>query len=330
MDTQNPSAPLHAQSRTAANEHRTRRDPRSGGLTHENARHSSRFTVIGNHLAQHAELSGLAIGLAVYIQSLPSGVRVDIRTLAARFPEGATRIAAALRELEAHGYLRRERHRVSGGRIITRTISCNQPGHHGPAPTDHDYPVPSEAPEDPGKPESPENPENPENSQACDEPDEFGEPGEPGELERPKKRGAPGKPLPAVPRPAYPAAVLLQAATDLLAGLRRHDPRLLLSACDTAHLAPGVAAWLERDVSPAAVRHALTADLPPEGPRRPAALLAHRLTAQLPLSSPFPAPAPPSGAARPPLRNCDGCDRAFRAPEPGRCRDCRATTPALV
>ena len=24
-----------------------------------------------------------------------------------------------------------------------------------------------------------------------------------------------------------------------------------------------------------------------------------------------------------PLRNCDGCDRAFRAPEPGLCRDCR-------
>ncbi|PZH07961.1 helix-turn-helix domain-containing protein, partial [Streptomyces sp. NTH33] len=21
---------------------------------------------------------------------------------------------------------------------------------------------------------------------------------------------------------------------------------------------------------------------------------------------------------------CDGCERAFRAPEPGRCRDCRA------
>ncbi|MDQ0774710.1 hypothetical protein QF026_003176 [Streptomyces aurantiacus] len=321
MDTQNPSVPPHAQSRTAANERRTRRDPRSGGLTHENARHSSRFTVIGNHLAQHAELSGLAIGLAVYIQSLPSGVRVDIRTLAARFPEGTTRIAAALRELEAHGYLRRERQRVSGGRIITRTISCNRPGHQGPASADHDDPVPSE------------NPEKLEYPEACDEPDEpdkFGEPGEPGELERPKKRGAPRKPLPAVPRPAYPAAVLLQAATDLLAGLHRHDPRLLLSTCDTAHLAPGVAAWLERDVSPTAVRHALTADLPPEGPRWPAALLAHRLSAQLPPMSPFPAPAPPSGAARPPLRNCDGCDRAFRAPEPGRCRDCRATTPALV
>ena len=61
--------------------------------------------MIGNHLAQHPDLSGLAIGLAVHIQSLPSGTKVDIKTLAARFPEGTTRIAAALRELETHGYL---------------------------------------------------------------------------------------------------------------------------------------------------------------------------------------------------------------------------------
>ncbi|KAA0929798.1 helix-turn-helix domain-containing protein, partial [Streptomyces apricus] len=37
-------------------------------------------------------------------------------------------------------------------------------------------------------------------------------------------------------------------------------------------------------------------------------------------------PQPP--AARPPLRNCDGCDRAFRSPEPGHCHDCRTTEPA--
>ncbi|MYV43528.1 helix-turn-helix domain-containing protein, partial [Streptomyces sp. SID1328] len=32
-----------------------------------------------------------------------------------------------------------------------------------------------------------------------------------------------------------------------------------------------------------------------------------------------PVPAPP---VRHPFQNCDGCNRAFRAPEPGRCRDC--------
>jgi hypothetical protein len=127
MDTQNPSAPARPQSRT-----RARNRPHSG-VIHDNARHTERFTVIGNHLAQHPELSGLAIGLGVHIQSLPTGAAADIKTLAARFPESPARIAAALRELEAHGYLRRTRERVPGGRIVTRTVSCNRPGHRDQA-----------------------------------------------------------------------------------------------------------------------------------------------------------------------------------------------------
>ena len=286
MDTQNPSAPPHAQSRLAANKHPyRRRPPTAGGLIHDNTRHTDRFTVIGNHLAQHPDLSLLAIGLGVHLQSLPKGAQVDIKTLTARFPEGATRISAALRELEDHGYLRRERERISDGRIVTRTISCNQPGHR------------SHADREPARP--------PHAPQAA------------------KKKPAPGKkPLPAVPQPACTAPALLQQATDLLANLRRHDSRLLLSACDTAHLTPGVAAWLERDVTPTAVRHALTTDLPDEPLRRPAALLAHRLTAQMPPLLLFRAPATPS-MPRHPLQNCDGCDRAFRSPTPGRCNDCR-------
>lgn len=100
-----------------------------GGVVHDNARHTTRFTVIGNHLTQHPDLSLLAIGLACHIQSVPTGTPVDIKSLADRFPEGPARIAAALRELEAHGYLRRKRERTPDGRIVTRTTSCNQPGH---------------------------------------------------------------------------------------------------------------------------------------------------------------------------------------------------------
>ena len=112
MGTQNPSVPPHAQARIAGNKHPNRRPGathRTGGLQHDNTRHTTRFTVVGNHLAQHRELSLLAIGLGTHLQSLPQGAPADIKTLVARFPEGATRIAAALRELEAHGYLRRER-----------------------------------------------------------------------------------------------------------------------------------------------------------------------------------------------------------------------------
>ncbi|MBK6016385.1 helix-turn-helix domain-containing protein [Streptomyces sp. MBT53] len=284
MDTRDTTAPPHARSRHTADKHPNQRHRATYGvgLTHDNSRHTTRFTVIGNHLAQHPELSGLAIGLGVHIQSLPKDSRVDIKTLAARFPEGRTRIAAALRELETHGYLRRERHRIPGGRIITRTISCNQPGGRR-------EPALAQTPSVPNK-------------------------------------RTPHKPLPAVPRPSYPSPALIQQATDLLTGLRRHDSRLLLSACDTAHLAPGVATWLERDVTPTALRHALTTDLPPDPLRRPAALLAHRLTAQLPSPPPFRAPVSPE-SPRHPLQNCEGCDRAFRSPTPGRCHDCRTDLP---
>ncbi|MFG3018591.1 helix-turn-helix domain-containing protein [Streptomyces sp. NPDC048254] len=298
MDTQHPSAPPRAQSRLAADNHPNRRPHSCGGLIHENTRHTDRFTVIGNHLTQHPDLSLLAIGLGCHIQSLPKGAQVDIKSLTARFQEGATRIAAALRELEAHGYLRRERERVPGGRIVTRTISCNRPTA----------------------------PRGETRSEACPPP----QPSAAAPTAKSPRPKAPRKPLDAVPQPSHPHPKLIQAATDLLAALRRDDPRLLLSACDTAHLAPGVAAWLERDVSAVAVRHALTVDLPPEGQlRRPAALLAHRLAVQLPPPPPFRAPAqPPSIPA--PLRNCDGCDRAFRSPTPGRCHDCRTPVAAAA
>ncbi|MEI5523992.1 helix-turn-helix domain-containing protein [Streptomyces brasiliscabiei] len=292
MDTQHPSAPTRAHARPPANNHPDRPHSGGGGLLHDHTRHTTRFTVIGNHLAQHPKLSLVAIGLAAHIQSLPKGARVDIKTLAGRFQEGTTRIAAALRELEAHGYLRRERARVPGGRIITRTISCNQPG-RGKGHTESEPARPAHAPrKDP-------------------------------------TQKAPRKPLPAVPRPACPSPTLLRTATDLLADLRRTDPRLLLSACDTAHLAPGVAAWLERDIAATAVRHALTGDLPNEPLHRPAALLAHRLMDRLPPPPPFRAPASP-----PPVHyemtNCDGCDRGFRGPRGSRCRDCeKAAEPSF-
>ncbi|MFE6475894.1 helix-turn-helix domain-containing protein [Streptomyces rochei] len=305
MGTQNPSAPLRARSASAANPTRTRHH--GGGIVHENTRHTTRFVVIGNHLVQHKELSLLAIGLGCHLQSLPTGAGADIKSLTARFPEGPTRIAAALRELEAHGYLRRERVRTPTGRIITRTISCNQPGSRPANRPGNPPKAPLREAADTGCPDR-----RPARPAATDRPSRPREP-------RPRKA------LPAVPQPDCTLPGLLRTAVDLLTDLRRHDSRLLLSAADTAHLAPGVAAWLERDVLPSAVRRALTADLPDEPLRRPAALLAHRLSDRLPPPAPFRAPAPPP-PVRPPLHNCDGCDRGFRAPEPGLCRDCRPTT----
>jgi hypothetical protein len=379
MDIQDLSVPPHAQSGVAGNEPHSRANRRpdvrpsgvrpSGGrfsddhfsgdhvsgVTHDNVRHTTRFTVIGNHLAQHGELSLLAIGLGVHIQSLPGGARVDIKTLANRFPEGASRIAAALRELEAHGYLRRVRERTPAGRIVTRTISSNQPTSHRhrtntPARVQHPQATPAPpaplAPQAPAVPPAPPAPPVDDTAPATRTPiltthdpapaahaptTAAHDTGLDGSQAARRERPAPSKrrPLPAVPSPAFPSDALLRTASDLLTDLRGHDHRLLFSVCETDHLATGVAAWLERGVPVAAVRHALIADLPPEGPRRPAALLAHRLVAQLPPVPPFRAPAPPP-VVRHPLQNCEDCDRAFRAPEPGVCGDCRPAARAAA
>ncbi|MFI6278788.1 helix-turn-helix domain-containing protein [Streptomyces sp. NPDC050988] len=125
------------------------------GVGHVDEHHDERFTVVGNHLAQHSELSLTAIGLAVHIHSLRSGTLVGIKALAARFPEGETRIASALRELETHGYLARIKERLPSGRIVTRTISYNKPRTHTAAPQP---PKPHSAPSRPTTPPPPSTP----------------------------------------------------------------------------------------------------------------------------------------------------------------------------
>ncbi|MFE7141995.1 hypothetical protein ACFVAG_29970 [Streptomyces sp. NPDC057644] len=112
MDTQQVSAPLRAP---------------SAGVVHINIRLTDGYTIISNRLSQHRGLSLLAIGLGTHIQSLPDGRRVGVKALAEVFPESETRIAAALRELEQHGFLRRTRENVRGGKLVTSTVFYNHP-----------------------------------------------------------------------------------------------------------------------------------------------------------------------------------------------------------
>ncbi|MFE4260449.1 helix-turn-helix domain-containing protein [Streptomyces sp. NPDC056883] len=281
--------------------------------------------MVGNHLLQHRALSATAIGVAAYIQSLPDGAPVGIKALAARFPEGEIRLGAALRELERHGYLERRRERLGDGRVVTRTYSYDKPG----APSDGTPP-----PRPPSRVEE----EVEAAGEAAPSPDPKPEAGPEPEAERetapapdpatgPDPQPAPQpEPQPdAEAAPAAPAPGPTLEAAWLLAGLRRRDPRLLLSERDIARLAPAVSAWLERGVDPAGIERALSAGLP-EPLRNAASVLEYRLRALLPPPLP-PVRQAPAGVAgdrrRPdPLQNCDGCDRAFRAPEPGRCRAC--------
>ncbi|MFJ8862045.1 helix-turn-helix domain-containing protein [Streptomyces sp. NPDC102451] len=323
----------------------------SSGVIHLNVRHTAGFTVIGNHLAQHRGLSLVAIGLAVHIQSLPAGAKIGIKRLAERFPESETRIAAALRELEAAGYLHRSRVRLPGGRIVTRTLSYNQPGSDAPTAT----PRPQTRPKRPVPPphtaepaSAPEPPRPLPEPVAADVPDPAPKPPAPRPVTTPAEpepaphagpapalvppptaRIAPPPPL---PQPQALTQELQRAASALLADLRRHAPQLTLSEQDINTLTPGVAAWLERDAHPDTVHHALTHDLPVPL-RHPAKLLRHRITTLLP--PPLPGAQDLASPARPramviPLQNCDRCDRAFRSRHPGHCRDCRTDLPTAA
>ncbi|MCX4981339.1 helix-turn-helix domain-containing protein [Streptomyces sp. NBC_00572] len=259
---------------------------------------TTRYTIVGNHLAQHGRLSLTAIGLALHIQSLPVGTPVGIKALAGRFPEGEIRVAAALRELEAHGYLSRTRERQANGEIKTRTVSYNQPiGVTVAAEADEPGQV------EPGSESDPE---------PDPEPDPDAAPG-PVVAESPDVRKAPGGRLPEGP------------AAEFLLDLRRHDARMLLSVRDIQHLAPGVDAWFARGASLEAVRRTLLGSLP-ETLRHPAGLLSHRLTSLLP--PPLPTPSRATGPY--PIQFCVTCDEtAFRAPEPGQCPYCEADAAEL-
>ncbi|MGW4037453.1 hypothetical protein ACWEIM_14360 [Streptomyces sp. NPDC004778] len=321
MDTQQVSAPPRAP---------------SAGVVHINIRLTDGYTIISNRLSQHRGLSLLAIGLGTHIQSLPDGWRVGVKALAAIFPESEARIAAALRELEQHGFLRRIRERVGGGKLATRTESYNHPeaavrgrGRElmrervaaplavpAAEPATASEPVRVPAPEsEPVRVLEPE-PEPEPVRVAVPEPVPVSAPVDP--VPGPRlvpTPTAPRKSRPPLPAPQHPTEALCAAAADLLAGLRRTAPAFLLSEEDVRGLVPGVAAWLERGARPDAVRAAITED-PPVPLRHPAKLLRHRLAALLP---------PPLPAAVPvvPLQNCDDCDRAFRSSVPGCCRECR-------
>ncbi|MBT2426628.1 hypothetical protein J7F02_13330 [Streptomyces sp. ISL-112] len=286
------------------------------GVIHVAIPHSRRFTIVGNHLAQHAELSLVAIGIGVHIQSLPTGSKVGIKVLAARFTEGETTIASALRELEAHGYLNRNRVRLANGRMVTRTVFCNQPGaveRTGAEVVAPVVPVPEVAPVVPEQ--APVPPPAPELTPV---PEESRPP------VRLPSRTAPKPPRRPLPQPRELTPDLRQTASALLADLRSHAKGLVLSEDDVEELVPGVAAWLERDVRPDTIRHALTTDLP-QPTKHPAKIVKHRLTVLLP--PPLPGTEELTPARRTlviPLQNCNRCDHAFRSREPGHCRGCRS------
>ncbi|MFF5310356.1 hypothetical protein [Streptomyces massasporeus] len=264
------------------------------GVTHVRTRLTADFTVLSNALAQRRG-SAVTVGVAAYIASLPDGSPVTITALCEHFSEGEILISRALRELESAGYLERRRERTPTGQVRTRTYSYDVPRGEGPDdPPEPPRPRPRKRPTIPGT----------------------------------RREAAPAPvPAPAPEEPGSPAPALADAAPDavaVLTALRRVDPRLVLSAQEVARLAPAVAEWLAAGVGPREITELLTVRLPDRFRARPASVLAFRLReTPLPLASPAPLPPSVERPAVLPFQTCDGCERAFRAPEPGHCRTCR-------
>ncbi|MGW4687523.1 helix-turn-helix domain-containing protein [Streptomyces sp. NPDC004244] len=293
------------------------------GIRHINRTHHTRFVVIGNHLAQHEALSLTAIGLAAHIQSLPPGAKVTIKALAGRFPEGEVRIATALRELEEHGYLGRYQERMPSGRVVTYTVSYNNP----PA-------LRAEARR--GGDEPPPEPPEPDDDGGGDDGGGDGGGGHPAPSDEEPPAPQPEAPSP-LPEPEPETAPTPEAdaeARSLLARLRLRDPRLVLSERDVARLAPAVAVWLERGLTPSAVGATLTRALPLTPIHSPYGLLAHRLRELIPPPIPAGPAIRPPGPDRTihPLQCCESCGKAYRAPtRGGTCGPCtRAMDPTKV
>ncbi|MCQ4194642.1 helix-turn-helix domain-containing protein [Streptomyces parvulus] len=293
--------------------------PRAGVL-HVRHRHTERYTVVGNHLAQQPRLSATAIGIGVHIQSLPDGASVTIKALTLRFREGEVTIGRALRELEEAGYLVRRRVPLGGGRIATRTFFLDHPGDVVRASArggGSRAAVPAMAVAMARPEPEPPSASGPVAAPAVAVVEEAVEVSAPTPV---RTRSAALEPVTAPTGPAV----------DLLARLRLADTRLLLSERDVQRLVPAVETWFARAATPDQIIRTLIAGLPPETDpiRHPASFLEYRLTALLPPPLPT-APlrtvttATPA-AQRAPLVTCDGCERAIRTHDPrALCRDCR-------
>ncbi|KIF75949.1 hypothetical protein QR77_22815 [Streptomyces sp. 150FB] len=261
----------------------------TSGVIHVRTRLTAHFTVLANALVQRRG-SAVTVGVAAYILSLPDGAPVSIAALCAHFTEGEILISRALAELEATGYLERRRWRAPGGQIRTRTLVFDVPGGAvQPAAPVEPAPAAAPAPVAPVEPIAPIAPPTP---------------------------ASPGPPEPPAPLPVPDSD-----AAVLLASLRIVDRRLILSQREVAELAPAVARWLAQGVAAEQVTELLTVRLPDRLRTRAARILAYRLSEPL-----MPVPALPAVPERPgtlPWQTCDGgCERAFRAAEPGCCRDC--------
>ncbi|MEV5198931.1 MarR family transcriptional regulator [Streptomyces sp. NPDC053720] len=260
--------------------------------------------------------------IAGYVDALPEGAAMDIKSLARSQPlYGQMAVGSALRALGVAGHLRHVRCLSGEGdqvRWVTRTF-WSRTAHDNEwwtaflAAEEH-HPAPQEAPEA-GAPAPGEAPDP--------EPAPAPVPAQPPAPVVPQQRTAEqvSAPVHAVgdPSPAFAA----------LARLGRTDSRLALSAADCAALEQAAAEWFARGVDADYLTHALTAGLP-ASVDSPFGFVRRRLHDKLPPRLPAVTPAAQTTPARRLMVECTECGAPGRpeAFRDGLCRPCRELDPA--
>ncbi|PWS49247.1 MarR family transcriptional regulator [Streptomyces sp. FT05W] len=252
--------------------------------------------------------------VAGYVDHLPDGAAMDIKSLAKDLPlYGQMAIGTALRALAVAGHLRRVRCRVEGdGRCRWVTLTYWSRTAH-----DNEWWTATLAGEASTGPER--------------APVRSAEPILPRQRSAQADitmRTSPNPPRDE-PNAAGPTVVAAPSPVCLvLAELGRREPRLALSAADCDALEPLAAAWFARGVSADYLTSALTAGLP-ERIGSPVGLVRRRLTDKMPPHLPAaPAPTrdlPPGTPVRGLLVECTECGRpgpAAALPD-GLCKPCR-------
>ncbi|MEV0009277.1 MarR family transcriptional regulator [Streptomyces sp. NPDC047973] len=301
--------------------------------------------------------------IAGYIDQLPDGASMDVKSLAKQLPlYGQQAVASALKALATAGYLRRVRCLVGDlGQVRwvsrtfwSRTARDNEwwaaaevttpsaaPAPHvpaaavAPAVAGPVTPQPPRTPEAAPAPEyadlAPDEPDPwPTTTDATDTVDTAELPAEPLRSPVPQPPApAQAAPASAVPQQRRPAAVVEPArnspAYRALAELGRIDSRLALSAADCAALEARAAEWLARGVDTEYLTQALTAGLPATV-SSPAGLVRRRLVDKIPPHAPTaPQPPAPGGPVHRVMLECTRCGAPGRpeALPDGLCRPCR-------
>ncbi|AXE80280.1 MarR family transcriptional regulator [Streptomyces atratus] len=269
--------------------------------------------------------------IAGYVDHLPDGAAMDIKSLAKSIPlYGQMAVASALRALGVAGHLRHAQCRVEDRgqvRWVTRTFwsrtardnewwgafmdaENNRAAQEATAPqTPLRVPTQAPAPQVGSEPPAPA-PVTPAEPAV--------QPASPAPVPVVPQQRTPA-PTPGRPSPAYLA----------LAQLGRIEPRLALSAADCTVLEPLAAQWFTRGVDTDYLTHALTSGLPARV-GSPIGFVRRRLTDKIPPHLPTtPTPTMPRTPTRRLMAECTECGTPGHpeALPDGLCRPCHTPAP---